>query len=111
MPTGHYSEGRRGVAPTKSLKLKKSSYVVVSNARLGDIYSIQEKIGEGERHAGGFGNVYRAVHKKLGFVRAVKSLDRRALPKAQRKQLLFEVDLLKEMVSAMVGPPQHPQDL
>ena len=52
--------------------------------------------------------MYKACHKKLNFMRAIKSLDRRCLPKAQRKQLLFEVDLLKEMVR---GRQDHPNIL
>ena len=38
--------------------------------------------------------MYRATHKHLGVQRAIKSLTR-GVPKAQRKQLLYEV---KEMV-------------
>jgi len=38
-------------------------------------------------------------------VRAIKSLDRGRLPKAQRKKLLYEVDLLKEMVKSMQDHP------
>ena len=49
--------------------------------------------------------MYKAVHKKLGHVRAIKSLDYRTLPKTQRKQLLYEVDMLKEMVSATQDHP------
>ena len=105
MPLVQYGERRRGLTPTKELKLKQSNYVIVTSARLSDLYEIQEKVGDGTLSSGGFGSVYRAIHKKLGQVRAIKSLDRRSLPKAQRKQLLFEVDMLKEMVGARQDHP------
>ena len=45
------------------------------------------------------------MHRKLGQVSAIKSLDRRRVPKTQRKKLLYEVDLLKEMVIARQDHP------
>lgn len=42
--------------------------------------------------------MYKAVHLKLGHVRAIKSVDRASIPKEQRQQLLFEVEMLKQMV-------------
>ena len=106
VPVSGLSERRKGLAPTKQLKLRQSNYVVVCNARLSDLYEIQAKAGEGsDYHLGGFGHVYKAVHRKLNQVRAIKSLDRRRLPKAQRKKLLYEVDLLKEMVPCTQDHP------
>lgn len=49
--------------------------------------------------------MYQAVHRKLGHVRAIKSVERMALPKEQRKQLLFEVEMLKQMVGLTQDHP------
>ena len=106
IPLDHYSDGpRKSVSQTKEIKLSRSNYVLMSSARLSDTYQIDEKIGEGDSYVGGFGNVYRATHKNLGVQRAIKSLKRGAVPKAQRKQLLYEVDMLKEMVSSRQDHP------
>lgn len=45
------------------------------------------------------------MHRKLGHTRAIKSVERTALPKEQRKQLLFEVEMLKQMVRASQDHP------
>jgi len=96
VPVPGFPKRHKGLAPTKQLKLL-SNFVVMCSARLSDLYEIQAKAGEGTDNVGGFSHVYKAVHKKLGQVRAIKSLDRRRLPKAQRKKLLYEMELLKEM--------------
>lgn len=48
VPIDSMAVPRRVLTPTKQLKLRQSNYVVVSNARLSDIYEIQGKVGEGE---------------------------------------------------------------
>lgn len=47
VPTHCNSEPRKGFSPTKQLKLRQSNYVIVSTARLRDLYEIQGKAGEG----------------------------------------------------------------
>lgn len=51
-----------------------------------------EQIGKG-----GYGKVYRAVHKVTGIVRAVKMIKKRRLDQENQKYILSEFEALKKL--------------
>ena len=56
-------------------------------------YIFKEKIGQGS-----FGIVYKAIHKSLGEIRAIKLIDKTSVDPSKISKLLQEVDILKTLV-------------
>ena len=48
---------------------------------------------------GGFGQVYRAIHKLSGMERAIKFISKKNLTSEEKKKLINEVNILKSIVN------------
>ena len=47
IPMSPHHHIKRGLSPTKEIKLNHSNYVIVITAKLSDLYEVQAKVGEG----------------------------------------------------------------
>ena len=72
------------------------NFVMRVNAQLGTHYVVVGKLGEG-----GYGTVWKAVHKETGQVRAVKTMVKGELPEMQERQMIKEVTILRTLVEDM----------
>ena len=71
---------------------KQKAIIKVQSREIGDVYDIQELIGEG-----GYGKVYKAQHKETGILRAVKCLKKKTLDQENMKSILTEFETLKKL--------------
>ena len=53
---------------------RQKAIIKVEEKSIADVYEIREQIGQG-----GYGKVYRAVHRESGIVRAVKRIRKKVL--------------------------------
>ena len=57
-----------------------------------EVYEIREQIGQG-----GYGKVYKAIHRESGVTRAIKKIKRKNLDYDNQKHLLSEFESLKKL--------------
>lgn len=67
---------------------------ISKNSRVQDEYEIKRILGEGT-----FGTVYLVRHRKTRELRAIKEINKNKLEIGQRKQVLYENHILKDLVS------------
>ncbi|CAB9507571.1 MAP kinase-activated protein kinase 2 (Fragment) [Seminavis robusta] len=84
---------RRQKKPRKSIKIAARDFVTRKvNQNLEDDYEIMEMLGEG-----GFGEVYRAIHRATGSERAVKVLPRSPSNEEKNEQVRNEFEIVKNL--------------
>lgn len=75
------------------LKLNKQKAIIkVQKREIGEVYDINELIGQG-----GYGKVYKAMHKDTGIFRAVKCLKKKGLDQENMKSIMSEFDALRKL--------------
>jgi calcium-dependent protein kinase len=70
-------------------------FVSTKSENVKDEYIIKETLGEGA-----FGKVYKVVHKRSGFVRALKTIKKNSVIKGgqgQNDELFNEMSILKKL--------------
>lgn len=72
---------------------KKVSNPFQNQVSIRDFYDIVKTIG-----TGGFGTVFKVIDKKTGLERALKEILRTKLDPGSERQLIEEIEILKEMV-------------
>ena len=77
----------------EDLRVCPGNFVMLVHERLTKHYQVLAKLGEG-----GFGTVWKAVHKVTGQYRAIKTLPKGDLPGEQEQQMLQEVNMLRSLV-------------
>lgn len=78
----------------EDLRVCPGNFVMLVRGRLTTHYRVLAKLGEG-----GFGTVWKAVHKVTGQSRAIKTLPKGDLPGEQEQQMLQEVTILRTLVT------------
>ena len=84
----------------EELRVCPGNFVMRVHERLTTHYRVLAKLGEG-----GFGTVWKAVHKVTGQYRAIKTLPKGDLPGEQEKQMLQEVSILRQLVPTTQDHP------
>ena len=57
---------------------------------------------EERKGIGSFGIVYKAVHKMSKDIRAIKFISKSAVSGAEEAKLLYEINILKQLVTLLV---------
>ncbi len=71
----------------KNIKFEKDAFVCgLNEALVKDVYDLGEVIGEG-----GYGKVYKAVHRLTGQTRAIKEV----IPKEEKHLVINEINILR----------------
>lgn len=82
------------------LKFSTANFIFRVHEQLTLHYRIEKQIGEG-----GYGTVWKAVHKPTGQLRAIKSLAKGMMSQHQEEQMMREVGLLRTLVRIIQDHP------
>ncbi|CAD8125723.1 unnamed protein product [Paramecium sonneborni] len=78
---------------SKQWNIKQTMFVRVNSKKnINDSYLIKEMIGQG-----GFGKVYKVVHKQTGMIRALKMILKENMKKEDEERLLQETGILMDI--------------
>ncbi len=72
-----------------------SQFVVEVQGIFSNSYQFTRQLGQGS-----YGTVYQSIHKKTGEKRAIKLINKSAVPAQNELQLFNEIKVLKEMVGS-----------
>ncbi|CAD8053433.1 unnamed protein product [Paramecium sonneborni] len=77
----------------KQWAIKQTMFVRINSKKnVSEFYVIKEMLGEG-----GFGKVYKAVHRQTGMIRAIKLILKSKLNKEDQEKLLEETSILMDI--------------
>ena len=80
-------------ASLRRVKIDRQKAIIkVIEKDITDYYKFGETIG-----IGGFGKVYKVVHKETGAIRAVKRLKKKGMDQENQKYILSEYEALKKL--------------
>ena len=68
------------------VRIKKENFIKFKNLDISKNYNFLEKIGEGT-----YGNVYKAINKQTGQLRAIKVLKKSKINKSDNKKIMQEL--------------------
>ncbi|CAG9335422.1 unnamed protein product [Blepharisma stoltei] len=89
LPISKNSKGRKCA---NSVDINKGKFVRTTKGLVKDHFDIIKTIG-----SGGFGTVFKAIDKRTGLDRAIKEIPKLKVDIVSEKQMLLEVELLKEI--------------
>lgn len=72
----------------------KGNFIKTTRGNVRDHFDIIRTIG-----SGGFGTVFKVIDRRTGNERAIKEIPKSRLDPDAEKQMLLEVEILKEMVN------------